>query len=227
MDDPGLDEWMDPLLEGFLSQEANLVDLNPIGGDIAEEPAVVDALQGTNEVLENQRENTVDIENTVDDTAGRADNDNEEAQKPKAKRNYVSYANKKLLASMDLFLDPLYKDQFDDPSVLLVGQVKECPREVNGKRYRIEWKNEGKPLPSGLDIKWWLQSFIPASKENRAALQCAITKYANCPIGKAAKKKKAVTTTRNPKPTKTPGVTIAGTEEALASPPRQQVVDDV
>jgi hypothetical protein len=39
----------------------------------------IDALQGTNKVLENQRENqrenTVDIENTVDDTAGRAEDD--------------------------------------------------------------------------------------------------------------------------------------------------------
>jgi hypothetical protein len=126
---------------------------------------------------------------------------------------------------VDLFLDPMYKDQLDDPSVLLVGQVKECPREVNGKRYRIEWKNEGKPLPSGLQIKWF-QSFIPASKEDRTALQCAITKYASCPVEKAAKKKKAVTTTRNPKPTKTPGATVAVTEEAIASPP-PQVVDDI
>ena len=41
-------------------------------GDIVEEPVAIDALQGTNKVLENQRENqrenTVDIENTVDDT---------------------------------------------------------------------------------------------------------------------------------------------------------------
>jgi Transposase IS4 len=105
--------------------------------------------------------------------------DSQELQKkPKATRNKTSYAQKKLLATLDLFLDPLYHDKFGDETVQIVGQVRECPREANGKRYRIEWKNEGRPLPSGLN-RTWLSSYIPASKAVRDKLQVAIAAYSD------------------------------------------------
>jgi hypothetical protein len=82
---------------------------------------------------------------------------------------------------MDLFLDPIYKDQFDDRSVLIVGQIKECPRTTNGKRYRIEWKNEGMPLPAGLQVNWLMLYYINGTNENRRVLYAAIERYDECP----------------------------------------------
>jgi Transposase IS4 len=129
---------------------------------IPEEAAVVDASADAHIVPESQQENpSVPAEALL---------------KPKAKRNTISFAQKKVLAKSDLFLDPLYHDKFSDPTAELVGQVRECPRESNGKRYRIEWKNEGRPLPPGLD-RTWLWCYIPTSKDTRERLQSAIIAY--------------------------------------------------
>jgi Transposase IS4 len=170
IDDPDNDAWLEELIGTPASQEVDGTLPNTQREDISEEPVVVDASQVTNETP------AVQTENRDADAQLQKDCD---VARPKAKRNCYSFANRKLLASKEVFLDPLYEDQFDDPSVLLVGQVKECPREANGKRYRIEWKNEGKPLPAGLQIKW-LQSYLLSTKENRMALQDAMTKYESC-----------------------------------------------
>jgi hypothetical protein len=96
--------------------------------------------------------------------------------KHRAKRNKTSYAKKMILGKLDLFLDPMYDGRFTDESVEIVGQVKECPREANGKRYRLEWKNAGKALPAGLE-RTWLCTYLPGTKQNREKLQLAILAY--------------------------------------------------
>jgi hypothetical protein len=190
IDDRDNEQWTEDVLDLGLSQEGQDPFPVTLGEGMAEEPVVVDASQVTRDPTENVQENRI-AEPAVDDLASVA----ELASKPKAKRNTVQFANKKLLASLDLFLDPLYKDQFDDPSVLIVGQVKECARESNGRRYRIDWKNDGMPLPGGLQANW-LSPYLPGTC--RDAIQAAIQRYAECtpppprPLAKAG-------TTQRPK----------------------------
>jgi hypothetical protein len=90
--------------------------------------------------------------------------------KPKAKRNTNSYAKKMILASHDLFIGTLYEDKFSDPNVMMVGQIKECPRASNGKQYRLEWKD---PLPPGVE-RLWLPKHLVGSSESKERLLKAI-----------------------------------------------------
>ena len=134
MNDPDNDVWTGPVFGMDLSQETEDSPPDVAGDDIAEEPVVVDASQVSTVAVEVRQENSSVTEEL-------AVEEGDPVHKPK--RNTVSYAKKKLLGGMDLFLDPLYKEQFNDPSVLLVGQVKECPRESNGKRYRVQYSHMG------------------------------------------------------------------------------------
>jgi hypothetical protein len=84
----------------------------------------------------------------IPESPGEVEEDPELLLKPKAKRDTISYAKKMILAGPDLFLDTLYADKLNDTEVKLTGQIKECPRASNGKRYCLEWKE---PLPSGID----------------------------------------------------------------------------
>jgi hypothetical protein len=87
----------------------------------------------------------------------------------KSKRNTVSFANRYFMAKSDIFLNSLYKDQFTDESAEIVGQIKQCPREANGRQYIIEWKA---PLAIGLD-RAWLRTNIPFSKvTKRKIIEC-------------------------------------------------------
>jgi hypothetical protein len=73
--------------------------------------------------------------------------DIEETTKPKQRRNTKSFSKKMILATRDLFLNPLYINKLEDDTAELVGQIKECPHKANGKQYCIEWRN---PMPEGL-----------------------------------------------------------------------------
>jgi hypothetical protein len=99
--------------------------------------------------------------------------DIEETTKPKQRRNTKSFAKKMILATRDLFLNPLYIDKFEDDTAELVGQIKECPREANGKQYRIDWRN---PMPEGLEREW-LQTFLVGSEEVKKSLLVAMDAY--------------------------------------------------
>jgi hypothetical protein len=95
--------------------------------------------------------------------------------KPKAKRNCISYAKKMILASADLFIDILYSDKFTDLNVMIIGQIKECPRASNGKQFHLEWKG---PIPHGVQ-HLWLCNNLDASSDNKAKLQQAMLAYEN------------------------------------------------
>jgi hypothetical protein len=82
-------------------------ELEYIGDDyskdgIVKEAAVVGERQEACIIPESQQENPDPTEN----------NENLDL-KPKAKRNTMVYSQKKLLAKLDLFLDPLYHDKFE------------------------------------------------------------------------------------------------------------------
>jgi Transposase IS4 len=104
---------------------------------------------------------------------GEEEEDPELSLKPKAKRNTISYAKKMILAGLDIFLDPLYGENFTDSDFKILGQIKECPRASNGKLYRIEWKE---PLPPCIN-RLWLRTHLVGSMENRALLKAAIDSY--------------------------------------------------
>lgn len=99
--------------------------------------------------------------------------------KARAKRNTTSYAKKLLLAGSSFFLDPRYADQYTATDTEVVGQVKQCPRELNGRLYVIEWRN---PLPPGLQ-RQWLRCTFPGSDENKEELLRCIEAYQNSSIG--------------------------------------------
>jgi hypothetical protein len=161
-DDDSQDIWFGPDFRLNSSQQLEYIGDNYSKDGSVEEAVPVDASQGPNVVPESQQENSGMTE--------------ENQQKPKAKRNTTSYAQRKLLAGIDLFLDPLYDDKFSDATAKIVGQVRECPRQANGKRYRIEWKNEGKELPAGLKREWlWLN--LPSTPEIQAKLQAAMSAF--------------------------------------------------
>jgi Transposase IS4 len=211
-DDPDNDARVGPLLCLNMSQESQSTLPDIQGEGMSAEPVVVDASLVTVQATESEQENPP--ENAVADTQVPAP-----PIVPKPKRNTKSFANMYLLANMELFLDHLYCDQFDDPSVLIVGQVKECAREANGKRYRIEWKNAGMPLPAGLEAKW-LATYLPATK--RDALYAAIERYAACPTSEGMKKpgrKKK----QSEKPAGPP--TVAATDVAVTPVPPLQEID--
>jgi hypothetical protein len=159
------DIWFGPDFRLNESQELEYIGDDYSKDGIVEEAVVVGERREACIIPESQQENPQPTEN----------NENLDL-KPKAKRNTMVYSQKKLLAKLDLFLDPLYHDKFTDVSAEVIGQVKECPREVNGKQYRIEWKNDGKPLPTGLE-RTWLRCYLPSTKDYRMLLQAAILAY--------------------------------------------------
>jgi hypothetical protein len=119
-----------------------------------------------------------------------ADSSEEEedvALKPKAKRNCISYAKKMILASADLFIDILYSDKFSDQNVMIIGQIKECPRASNGKQFRLEWKE---PIPFGVQ-RLWLCNNLVASRDNKAKLQQAMLAFENSSHNKKINKSRA------------------------------------
>jgi hypothetical protein len=164
------------------SQELEFVDEDTQDDGIPEENVGLAMAMAPEVIPETQQEISTEIPMTAAQvsTEALAQPELTEATKPKAKRNTSSFAKRFLLAERDLYLDPTYSDQFSDGTIRIVGQVKECPRESNGKMYRIEWKN---PLPNGLQRKW-LRSFITGSKENRASLLSAMEQYDNSEVGK-------------------------------------------
>jgi Transposase IS4 len=156
------------------SQELEYIPQDTVPDGLAEETVVVPASTEAEVIAESQQENPSTTEII-------------QQNKPtRAKRNTTLYAQRKLLAKSSLFLDPLYHNQFQDDSVMLVGQIKECPRAANGNRYRIEWKNEGCPLPMGLEMSW-LISYLPSTPDNKAKLQEAMSAYDICPSNRQPK----------------------------------------
>jgi hypothetical protein len=104
------------------SQELEYIGLQypndePVDGDVRLEP-----ITGPDLVPASQAENITESQegtNEVEDLN----------VKPRPKRkNTVSFSKKMLLATMDLFVYPLFIDKFSDSTARMVGQVKECPR---------------------------------------------------------------------------------------------------
>ncbi len=114
-------------------------------------------------------------------------------EQQKAKRITHSFAKKYLIAGSDLFLDPSYSSQFNDATAEVIGQVKECPRESNGRMFTLQWKN---PLPSGLQREW-LRCKILATQEVKDQLIKGMMEYDKSEEGrkKAAAKTARKTTT--------------------------------
>jgi hypothetical protein len=110
MDDLDDEVWSGPVFGLDPSQETQGVHPDTLGKGMAEDPVLVDASQVSIEATGTGQENPVvnsperDIETAATQEAV---DDEDGAQKPKAKRNYISYANKKILGSMDLFLETL------------------------------------------------------------------------------------------------------------------------
>jgi hypothetical protein len=93
-----------------------------------------------------------------------------------------------VLASPDLFIDPLYADKITDRirNVMITGQIKECPRSSNGKMYRLEWKE---PLPAGVE-RLWLRNHLVQSKGNKETLQQAMKAHTRIAIMQRARKRR-------------------------------------
>jgi Transposase IS4 len=185
------DVWFGPEFRLNESHELEYIgDKYPRDDVPVEDPVVVDDGHGGDDPVTQQEILPDSSENQ----------DVNKKQNTKAKRNTFSYAKKMLLASSELFLDPMYQDKIADTPLAiaeLVGQVKECPREANGKRYRIEWKNDGEPLPTGLE-RSWLCTYLVANKDNQGKLQRAMIAYNSSDRG--SKKPRAIGSKKKPPP---------------------------
>jgi Transposase IS4 len=173
------DVWFGP--QFMLNESQDLVFLEEqVQGDQVSEENVVTATDtvGTDEPV-TQQENSVptqlptEIPMAVSAEPTCASQDVGIPTKPKLKRNTKSFAKKMILARKDVFLNPLYANRVTDDSLEIVGQIKECPWEANGRQYRIEWRN---PLPALLQREW-LQSFLVGSEDNRKKLYLSIAVY--------------------------------------------------
>jgi Transposase IS4 len=165
------------------SQELVFVNEETQEDDIPEDNVALGVVESPEVIPESQQEIFTELETQLEtptqlvSTEASAQPPEEpidiDAVKPRAKRNTSSFAKRFLLANRDIFLDPTYSDKCSDDSIHIVGQIKECPREANGKMYRVEWKN---PLPDGVE-RGWLRCFLTGSKENRATLLSAMEQY--------------------------------------------------
>ena len=84
------------------------------------------------------------------------------------------FSNRRLLANLELFLQPQYRGLFLDRTEI-VGQIKACARAATGNVYRVEWKRAGAiPLPASLNPTWLRETF---PKEMEDTLKEAIARY--------------------------------------------------
>lgn len=99
------------------------------------------------------------------------------APPPKATRNKIKFAKRKVLATSSVFLKPDHMGIFADTIVEVVGRIQECPRRSNSNRFRVDWrKNNNNPLPAGLREEY-LREFYDNSPQNRELLKAAMDRY--------------------------------------------------
>ena len=96
----------------------------------------------------------------------------------RATRNKTKFAKQRVLATSALFLNPAHRGCFTDSLVEITGKIEECPRAVNGHRYRIDWrpKSKNRPLPPNL-LPEYLREFYENTLETKVLLQAAMARY--------------------------------------------------
>jgi Transposase IS4 len=195
-----VDDWLGDNVGLDVSQPLVLPDEDTQGNNIVEEAEVFAAVDGPALIDDSQQEENTNELLTEPDSQFPTQEANipvlansPTLNKEKVKRNTQSFANRFLIAKSDLFLNPVYSNQFNNPTMELVGQVKACPRESNGRQYRIEWKH---PLPERLQREW-LRCNLHATKELKEKLVVGMTAYDNSEAGRKKAAMKEASTTKD------------------------------
>jgi hypothetical protein len=119
-----------------LSQPLTDVGDDLVGDDLSEVRELVDSLDHLNEAVLPEEESTSRAEMPGQESQEHANavvTESPPIKVGKAKKNTVKLVMNMILVTANVFFDPKYSDKFNNLTVSLFGQIKECARRNNGK----------------------------------------------------------------------------------------------